>query len=95
MSCVEPRASHSRSCLPVCPPLKATFRLGPERITHGHLPARSGAEHSIDFRILAAESGWEERALRGVYLSSILEALKDKLIVLEDRTLEDLIALSI
>ncbi|KAK9513177.1 hypothetical protein VZT92_026735 [Zoarces viviparus] len=56
----------------------------------------SAAEHSIDFHILAAESGWEERALQGVFLSCLSEELKDKLAVLEEaKTLEDLIALTI
>ncbi|KAK9539547.1 hypothetical protein VZT92_004646 [Zoarces viviparus] len=56
----------------------------------------SAAEHSIDFRILAAESGWEERALKRFFLSSLSEGLKDELAVLEEaRTLEDLIALTI
>lgn len=56
----------------------------------------SAANHSIVFCILAAECGWEESALRGVYLNSLADGLKDELAVLgEAQTLEDLIALTI
>ncbi len=37
------------------------------------------AEYSSEFRIIAAELGWDVKALRGVFLHSLCEQLKDEL----------------
>lgn len=56
----------------------------------------SVAEHSVDFRILAAESGWGETALRGVFLHGLSEAVKDELATCNKSvSLEELIQLAI
>ena len=54
------------------------------------------ATHSIDFRILAIESRWDERALQGVLLRGLREELKDELAARDETTsLDDLISLAI
>lgn len=40
---------------------------------------KSAADHSIDFRILAKEESWDELALRGIYINSLSENIKDQL----------------
>lgn len=37
------------------------------------------AEYSVDFRILAAESGWNDQAIRGAYLFGLYETIRMKL----------------
>lgn len=54
------------------------------------------ASFSVDFRILAGERGWDDRALRGVFVKSLCEDLKDKLATQDEPdSLEGLIALVI
>lgn len=36
-------------------------------------------DYSIHFRILVANSGWNDTALRGVYIQGLAEELKDEL----------------
>ena len=56
----------------------------------------SVATHSIDFRILAIESGWDERALQGVFLRGLREELRDELAARDETTsLDELISLAI
>ena len=56
----------------------------------------SAAKHSIDFRILAIESGWDERALQGVFLRGLRDELRDELAARDEtNSLDDLISLSI
>ena len=56
----------------------------------------SVAKHSIDFRILAIESGWDERALQGVFLRGLRDELRDELAARDETTsLDELISLSI
>ena len=56
----------------------------------------SVANHSIDFRILAIESGWDERALQGVFIRGLKEELRDELAVRDETTsLDELISLAI
>lgn len=56
----------------------------------------SVAEFSIRFRTLALEAGWDERALKGVFLKALNEPLKDELACRDDPpTLDALIALAI
>lgn len=56
----------------------------------------SVATHSIDFRILAIESGWDERALQTVFLRGLREELRDELAVRDETTsLDELISLAI
>lgn len=40
---------------------------------------RSVAEFSVQFRIVAAESGWDMKALQGVFLKGLSEQIKDEL----------------
>ncbi|XP_037837009.1 uncharacterized protein LOC119617914 [Kryptolebias marmoratus] len=58
--------------------------------------SRSVAQFAIDFRTLAATSGWNESALKGVFIHSLQESLKDQLAGWEEpRALDDLITLAI
>ncbi|KAF7640741.1 hypothetical protein LDENG_00018150 [Lucifuga dentata] len=58
--------------------------------------SRSVAEYSIDFRVLAAESGWNEEALQGAYLQGLSEQIKDELAARDETdSLDSLISLSI
>lgn len=57
---------------------------------------RSVADYSVEFRILAAEAGWNDEALRGVFLHGLCEQLKDELAVRDEtNSLDALINLSI
>lgn len=57
---------------------------------------RSVADFSVDFWILAEETGWEETALRGAFLNSLNEGLKRELATKElPKTLSALINLCI
>ena len=56
----------------------------------------SVASFSVDFRILAAECGWDEPALMTMFARNLSEELKDELASRDDTTsLEQLIALAI
>uniref|UniRef100_A0AAQ4RRK4 Retrotransposon gag domain-containing protein n=1 Tax=Gasterosteus aculeatus aculeatus TaxID=481459 RepID=A0AAQ4RRK4_GASAC len=56
---------------------------------------RSVADYSIEFRILAAESGWDEEALQGVFYNGLNEGVKDSLLSYpEVQGLEELICLT-
>ncbi|TWW57368.1 Retrotransposon-derived protein PEG10 [Takifugu flavidus] len=56
----------------------------------------SVVDYSIRFRILAARSGWNDAALRGVLTQGLAEALKDELAAQEESgDLETLISLAI
>lgn len=44
-----------------------------------HQATKSVAEYSIKFRILAAESGWDEVALQSVFTHGLSEIMKDEL----------------
>uniref|UniRef100_A0A3Q2ZPZ1 ribonuclease H n=1 Tax=Kryptolebias marmoratus TaxID=37003 RepID=A0A3Q2ZPZ1_KRYMA len=58
--------------------------------------SRSVAQFAIDFRTLALTSGWNEAALKGVFIHSLQEPLKDQLAGWEEpRALDDLITLAI
>lgn len=58
--------------------------------------SRSVADFSIDFRIAAAESGWGELELRGVFLRNLSSELKDELASRDEPdSLESLISLAI
>lgn len=57
---------------------------------------RSAAELVIEFRTLAADSGWNAPALKGAFLHALCEKLKDELASRDEPdTLDDLIALAI
>uniref|UniRef100_A0A671UQR8 CCHC-type domain-containing protein n=1 Tax=Sparus aurata TaxID=8175 RepID=A0A671UQR8_SPAAU len=57
---------------------------------------KSVADYSIDFRIAAAESGWDETALRGVFQRSLADNIQDELAAQDDTdSLEELISLAI
>lgn len=57
---------------------------------------RSVAELAIEFRTLAAESGWNEEALQGAFQNALSENLKDELVSRDEPGgLDELIALAI
>jgi len=57
---------------------------------------KSAAEFIIDFRILAAETGWAPNALQGILLNALNEPLKDKIALREEpATFEELVTLAI
>lgn len=59
---------------------------GPNPVSH----------YAIDFRILAAESGWNEVALCGAFYCGLNDDLKDKLAARDDTdSLEELMGLAI
>lgn len=54
------------------------------------------ADYSIEFRVLAAGSGWNDSALQGVFLQGLSEQLKDELAVRnETASLDSLISLAV
>lgn len=56
----------------------------------------SVTSYSIDFRILAAETGWDQKALQGVFFRGLSEELKDQLAARDETSsLEELISLAI
>ncbi|KAF7647751.1 hypothetical protein LDENG_00167330 [Lucifuga dentata] len=58
--------------------------------------SRSIAEYSVDLRILAAESRWNDGALQGIFMQGLNDQLKDVLAAKEDPdSLESLISLAI
>ena len=58
--------------------------------------SRSVAEMAIEFRTLAAESGWNDEALHGVFQNALSEVIKDELVSRDEpKTLEELISLAV
>lgn len=56
----------------------------------------SVSAYSIDFRILATECGWDDKALQGIFFRGLSENVKDELAARDETsTLEELISLSI
>ena len=56
---------------------------------------RSVADYSVEFRILAAESGWNDEALRGIYMHGLNEQFKDELAVRDEtNSLDSLVDLA-
>uniref|UniRef100_A0A3Q3AJP0 Ty3 transposon capsid-like protein domain-containing protein n=1 Tax=Kryptolebias marmoratus TaxID=37003 RepID=A0A3Q3AJP0_KRYMA len=57
---------------------------------------RSVADFSVNFRITAVEAGWEELALKGVFINSLSENIKDELASRDEPgSLDGLISLAI
>lgn len=57
--------------------------------------ASSVAHYAIDFRILAAESGWDDIALQGAFMRGLTDRVKDELAARDEtKTLEELISLA-
>lgn len=57
---------------------------------------RSVAELAIEFRTLAAESGWNDEALQGAFLNALSDTMKDELASRDEpKKLSDLIDLAI
>lgn len=56
---------------------------------------RSVADYSLEFRTLAADSTWDDAALRSAYRRGLSEAVKDLLIRDRPSTLSELISLSL
>lgn len=55
----------------------------------------SVAQYAVDFRILAAESGWDDEALQGAFLRGLADNIKDELAVRDETcSLEELITLA-
>lgn len=58
--------------------------------------SQSVASFSIEFRILANECGWDESALKGIFVKGLSEQLKDELATRDEpSSLDELIALAI
>uniref|UniRef100_A0A8D0AQG0 Reverse transcriptase n=1 Tax=Sander lucioperca TaxID=283035 RepID=A0A8D0AQG0_SANLU len=56
----------------------------------------SAADYSVEFRTLAAELGWDDRALQSIFFKGLNENVKDSLVGrAESSTLPDLISLAI
>lgn len=56
----------------------------------------SVSTYSIDFRILAAECGWDDKALQGIFFRGLSEEVKDELAARDETAnLEELMSLSI
>lgn len=67
-----------------------------KRLLSLHQGPRSVTELAIEFRCLAAESGWNEEALHGVFQHALNENIKDELVSLKEPDgLDELISLSI
>lgn len=59
-------------------------------------PSRAVVDHSIDFRILALRARWNDNALKGCFVNSLSEQLKDQIATSDEpETLNDLINLAI
>ncbi|KAI3360881.1 hypothetical protein L3Q82_012889, partial [Scortum barcoo] len=58
--------------------------------------SQSVAAYSVDFRILAAASGWDSLALKGIFYKGLAEKIKDKLSLRDEPdSLDSLISLAI
>lgn len=58
--------------------------------------SRSVAEYSVEFRTLAAEAGWNDTALQGVFQTGLTDSVKDELAVRdESANLDELVSLAI
>lgn len=58
--------------------------------------ARTVADYSIEFRILAAESRWDKLALQGVFTRGLTENIKDELAARDETSdLDSLISLTV
>lgn len=58
--------------------------------------SHSVADYSVEFRILAIEAGWDEKALQGIFMRGLREELKDELAARDETSsLEELISLAI
>ena len=67
-----------------------------QRLLHLRQGSRSVASFAVEFRTLAAESGWNEEALLGVFLNALGNDIKDQLTSREEATsLDHLISLAI
>ena len=67
-----------------------------KRLLSLHQGSGSVADFAIDFRILAAESGWGDMALLGIFYKGLKDELKDELAVRDETSsLEELISLAI
>ncbi len=66
------------------------------RLTNLRQGARSVADYAIEFRTLAAESGWNDPALQGAFYHGLQETLKDELATRDDSSsLDHLISTTI
>ena len=53
------------------------------------------SQYAVDFCILAAECGWDERALQGIFVKGLSEELKDELAARDETSsLDELISLA-
>ena len=57
--------------------------------------ARSVADYTVEFRILAAESTWDDAALKSAYRRGLGETIKDLILQKQPPTLDALIALAL
>lgn len=57
---------------------------------------RSAADYSVEFQTIAADSGWNDKALREIFIKGLNEQLKDELAIKEEEhNLNSLISLVI
>ena len=64
-----------------------------QRLLHLRQGSRSVASFAVEFRTLAAESGWNKEALQGVFLNVLSDDIKDQLTSQEESAgLDELIA---
>lgn len=67
-----------------------------KRLLSLHQGSSSVASYSIDFRILAAECGWDTRALQAVFVKGLSDDVKDELATRDEpNSLDELISLAI
>ena len=67
-----------------------------KRLLSLHQGSHSVAEFSVEFRTLATESGWNDEALQGFFLSGLSDTVKDELAARDESTsLDELIPLAI
>ena len=57
--------------------------------------SRTVADYTVDFRILAARSGWDDRALQSAYRRGLSEAVKDGILRDRPKSYNDLIELAL
>ncbi|KAJ7989425.1 hypothetical protein DPEC_G00304410 [Dallia pectoralis] len=66
------------------------------RLLTVHQGSRSVEDYAVEFRITAAETGWNDKALQGAFKNGLCERLKDELAPREDSgDLNELITLVI
>uniref|UniRef100_A0A3Q3ADG8 CCHC-type domain-containing protein n=1 Tax=Kryptolebias marmoratus TaxID=37003 RepID=A0A3Q3ADG8_KRYMA len=67
-----------------------------KRLLALHQDNRTVADFSVDFRITVQEAGWDELALKSIFVGALSDIIKDQLSIREEPTsLDELISLAI